>query len=68
MYTKLTLLLYLLSFLLTVSCNQNEEPFKIAFGSCGSQDHPLPIFNRVVAHQPDIFVFLGDNVSFIIAT
>ncbi|MEM9986838.1 MAG: alkaline phosphatase family protein, partial [Bacteroidota bacterium] len=35
---------------------------KIAFGSCGHQDHPLPIFNRVVAHEPDLFIFLGDNI------
>jgi alkaline phosphatase D len=35
---------------------------KIAFGSCAHQDHPLPIFDVVVKHQPDLFVFLGDNI------
>jgi alkaline phosphatase D len=35
---------------------------KIAFGSCGWQDHPLPIFNNIVEHEPDLFVFLGDNI------
>lgn len=35
---------------------------KIAFGSCGVQDHPLPIFDMVVKHKPDLFVFLGDNI------
>ncbi len=35
---------------------------KIAFGSCGHQDHPLPIFDRVVEHEPDLFIFLGDNI------
>ena len=62
MNTKLSLILSFIPYLLIVSCKPNKEPFKIAFGSCGSQDHPLPIFNRVVAHQPDVFVFLGDNI------
>lgn len=35
---------------------------KIAFGSCGSQDSPLPIFDVVVKHKPDLFIFLGDNL------
>lgn len=34
----------------------------IAFGSCGHQSHPLPILDSVVNHQPDLFVFLGDNI------
>ncbi len=36
--------------------------FKIAFGSCGHQDHPLPIFHEVVKQTPDLFIFLGDNI------
>ena len=36
--------------------------FKIAFGSCGHQNNKLPIFNNVVNHQPDLFIFLGDNI------
>lgn len=39
-----------------------DNTFTIAFGSCGSQDHPLPIFHDVVKHQPDVFIFLGDNI------
>lgn len=35
---------------------------KIAFGSCGHESHPLPIFDVVVNHQPDLFIFLGDNI------
>lgn len=35
---------------------------KIAFGSCGHQDHPLPIFDIIASHQPDLFIFLGDNI------
>nr|WP_299384200.1 alkaline phosphatase D family protein [Allomuricauda sp.] len=39
-----------------------SQTTKIAFGSCGHEDHPLPIFNTVVAHKPDLFIFLGDNI------
>jgi alkaline phosphatase D len=39
-----------------------DSTFRIAFGSCGSQEHPLPIFDDVVKHRPDVFVFLGDNI------
>jgi alkaline phosphatase D len=40
-----------------------DSPFDtIAFGSCAHQDQPQPIWDAVVASQPDLFVFLGDNV------
>lgn len=35
---------------------------KIAFGSCGSQGNTLPVLDVVVKHQPDLFIFLGDNI------
>lgn len=35
---------------------------KIAFGSCGWEGHPQPIFYEVVKHNPDLFIFLGDNI------
>ena len=38
------------------------EITKIAFGSCASEKHPLPIFYNVVKHKPDLFIFLGDNI------
>ena len=44
------------------ACAQVDGIFKIAFGSCGHQNNPLPIFNNIVAHQPDLFIFLGDNI------
>jgi len=40
-----------------------ERPIaRIAFGSCLGQDLPQPIWKRVLAVKPDVFVFLGDNV------
>ncbi|MFM2359254.1 MAG: hypothetical protein RLY16_1247 [Bacteroidota bacterium] len=41
---------------------QNAALSKIAFGSCGHQDHPLPVYDLIVKHRPDLFVFLGDNI------
>ena len=35
---------------------------RIAFGSCGSQNNDLPIFNIITDHNPDLFIFLGDNI------
>lgn len=58
-----------------LSCKSNQEInsstetpppapliYRVAFGSCCSEAHPLPIFYEVIKHQPDVFVFLGDNV------
>ncbi len=35
---------------------------RIAFGSCSHQDKPQPIWNEVLASDPDLFIFLGDNI------
>jgi len=35
---------------------------RIAFGSCADQTEPQPIWDAIVASDPDLFVFLGDNV------
>jgi alkaline phosphatase D len=42
--------------------NSSAQTFKIAFGSCANQSSSLPVFDTVVAHNPNLFVFLGDNV------
>ncbi len=62
------LLSFLLALLILASCTESKvehshvEITKIAFGSCGWEGHPLPIFNNIVQHDPDLFVFLGDNI------
>ena len=60
-YFFLALLLALTSscFSQTVS---NQVLTKIAFGSCANQDKPEEIFFKVVEQQPQLFVFLGDNI------
>jgi alkaline phosphatase D len=35
---------------------------KIAIGSCVTQDKPQPVLQTVIAKQPELFIFLGDNI------
>jgi alkaline phosphatase D len=37
-------------------------PSRIGFGSCADEDKPQPVWEAVVASEPDLFVMLGDNV------
>lgn len=57
---KPSLLLILLVLSISVTAQKNIS--KIAFGSCASENNALPVFDVVVKHQPDLFIFLGDNI------
>jgi alkaline phosphatase D len=35
---------------------------RIAFGSCADQEKPQPIWDAILAAEPDAFLFLGDNI------
>lgn len=35
---------------------------RIAFGSCAMQFKPQPIWNTIAKQNPDLFLFLGDNI------
>ncbi|MEM7013546.1 MAG: alkaline phosphatase D family protein, partial [Verrucomicrobiota bacterium] len=35
---------------------------RILYGSCIKQERPIPIFERILEREPDVFVFLGDNI------
>ena len=37
-------------------------PNRIAFGSCAKQTKPQPILKTIVQHEPDLFIYLGDNI------
>ncbi|PWW36442.1 alkaline phosphatase D [Idiomarina loihiensis] len=39
-----------------------DAPSRILFGSCSHQDKDIPIFNSILKDDPEVFVFLGDNV------
>ncbi len=34
----------------------------IAFGSCNDQDKKQPLWDEIIAEQPDVWVWLGDNI------
>ena len=51
--------------LLLTGCEKSEagpEISRIAFGSCAHQDKSQPIWEPIVATEPDLFVFTGDNI------
>lgn len=51
--------------LLAVGARAAETPAplrRIAFGSCAKEDQPQPLWERVLAAKPDLFLFLGDNI------
>ena len=52
---------YLVFTLITFSVYANSAKVG-AFGSCGSQDKPMPILHKVTEHKADVFVYLGDNI------
>ncbi|WNJ18164.1 alkaline phosphatase D family protein [Pontibacter sp. G13] len=35
---------------------------RISFGSCAHQDKDQPVLRHVVGHEPDLFIYLGDNI------
>lgn len=39
-----------------------QDISRIAFGSCGDQTKPQPIWSPILADAPDLFLLLGDNV------
>ncbi|MEA2803313.1 MAG: alkaline phosphatase, partial [Rhodospirillaceae bacterium] len=42
---------------------QDRSPLsRIAFGSCADQVKPQPIWDAILAYQPELFIFAGDNV------
>lgn len=42
--------------------DENRTLTRIAFGSCNDQDNPQGMWNSVAAADPDLFLFIGDNV------
>jgi alkaline phosphatase D len=41
---------------------QGKPLARIAFGSCAEQDSPQPIWEQIVKAEPDLFLFIGDNI------
>ena len=48
---------------LFVACSEPApEPTKIAFGSCATQETENVMWPAIQAHDPDAFIWLGDNI------
>ncbi len=46
-----------------ISAPQEGQPLsRITFGSCARQEEPQPIWEKIVALKPDVFLFIGDNI------
>ena len=61
--------LLLLSLLIGISaCTPSQlllkdaDTFRIMFGSCCHEDKPKPLLSEACHYQPDLFIFLGDNI------
>ncbi len=39
-----------------------DRPWRLAFGSCAHQRKPQPIWRAIAAAQPQLFMFIGDNL------
>ncbi len=44
------------------SQSQDKPVTRIAFGSCSDQKRPQPLWDDIVAQQPDVWIWLGDNI------
>ncbi len=61
-------LLFLVGYLLVGSGTANQalcqQPAvsRVLFGSCIKQEQPTPILSKILAADPDVFIFLGDNI------
>ncbi|XP_019460986.1 PREDICTED: uncharacterized protein LOC109360498 [Lupinus angustifolius] len=47
---------------LSASDTNTKQVSRIAFGSCSNQNAPQPIWNAVLDFNPQIFIWLGDNI------
>lgn len=60
---RLIALCLLAAAMFTASAAQTRAPVqRILFGSCGHQDKDMPILDAIISDQPDLFIFLGDNI------
>jgi len=41
---------------------ESKETLTLAFGSCNRQDLEQPLWKPIINHNPDLFMFLGDNI------
>lgn len=59
---RILLCFILFIFHTTFTSFAQDSIYRIAFGSCSHQDKAIPVFHTILQHQPDLFIFLGDNI------
>ncbi|XP_010266313.1 PREDICTED: uncharacterized protein LOC104603847 isoform X2 [Nelumbo nucifera] len=59
-----TCLLLLLLLVAGFPCKASDERLvsRIAFGSCSNQSSPQPIWKAIIDFDPQIFIWMGDNI------
>ncbi|KAM7518048.1 hypothetical protein LguiB_017010 [Lonicera macranthoides] len=69
MSTMLVFRWWLIPVLLMVQCSsfassaKEEAPIsRIAFGSCANQSAPQPLWNAINNYDPQVFIWMGDNI------
>lgn len=45
-----------------VLTSEEEEITRIAFGSCNRQNRPQPLWQPIVSDNPDLWIWMGDNI------
>ncbi|WP_317197154.1 alkaline phosphatase D family protein [Algoriphagus marincola] len=46
----------------SVLTSEEEEITRIAFGSCNRQNRPQPLWQPIVSDNPDLWIWMGDNI------
>nr|VDC59964.1 unnamed protein product [Brassica rapa] len=59
---NLLLSLWCFSFLCTTTAEDSPIITRIAFGSCANQSAPQPIWEAINKYDPQVFIWLGDNI------
>ena len=60
--------MFFYSLLLLSSCEEKKEVVVgesievFAFGSCNRQDAPQPLWKPIIADNPDLWIWMGDNI------
>ena len=60
--TVISSLLLVFQWFLGASALTAETEYRVAFGSCLTQDDAMPVWSSIQSRVPDMFIFGGDNV------
>ena len=47
---------------IVAALEHRQNPKRILFGSCTKQEKPMPIFEAMLKHKPELCLFIGDNI------